>query len=226
VNLLCVIKDANMAEFASPAESLGNGEWRTLRYPLQAFTNAPWAQVRPDKPALPIKGMKFVVQGLDGAGAVTFEARNLCALTGKVRTTPVCRFGEGTFGPLVTPVAEPGVEVLGHIEGRTDGLLAARGQGTGLTLYCPVPYLPRAILRDVLQQAGVHRYDPDPDDILRADSRLIAIHTKAGGARHLSFPAAVTLREAVSGKVLGQGATLDLALPSNSTTILEMTDAK
>ena len=137
LGLRCVIKDANMAEFVSPSVSLGNGEWRELRTPLQAFTNAPWAQVRPESPALPLKGMKFVLDGLGRAGVVTLEMRNLCSLTGTVMETQVRRFGEGTFGPLVTPVAVPGVEVVGHLEGREDGLLAVRGQGPACR--CTVP---------------------------------------------------------------------------------------
>jgi len=224
LGLRCVIKDAEMAEFVSPAESLGNGERRLLRYPFAAFTNAPWAKLRPARPAFPLKGMKFVLDGLGGAGPVTLELRNLCTLTGRMTKTTVRRFGEGSFGPLVTPVAAPGVEVLGHIEGRADGLLAVRGSGTSLVMYCPVPFLPREVLRAVLQEAGVRRYDDDGGDVVRADSRFVAVHTKAGGARRLNLPKAGAVRDAVGGQLLGQGPTLELTLPPNSTSILETTD--
>ena len=59
---------------------------------------------------------------------------------------------------------------------------------------------------------------------MRADSRLLAIHTKAGGARRLTLPANQAARDAISGQPLGEGPTLDLQLPPNSTTILELTD--
>jgi hypothetical protein len=224
LNLRAVIKDANLAEFVSPAVTLPAGEWKTLHLPLQAFTNAPWAQVRPERPALPLQGMKFVIDGLANAGPITVQMRNLSLLTGEVRTTPVRRFGEGMFGPLVTPVAEPGVQVLGHIEGREDGLLAVRGQGRALTLYCPVPFLPREVLNAVLREAGVHVYDPDPADVVRADSRFVAVHTAEGGPRRLAFPGPVTVHDALSGQRLGTGPALDLTLPPHSTTILEITN--
>ncbi len=170
--------------------------------------------------------MKFVLDGLGGAGAVTLDLRGLCTLTGRVVTTPVRRFGEGTFGPLVAPVAGPNATVLGHVEGRPEGLLVRRGAGTSLVLYCPVPYLPREVLAAVLDEAGVHRFDADAADIVRADSRFVAIHTKAGGARRLSFPRPVAACDAVSGQSLGQGTSLELTLPANSTTILETTDVE
>jgi len=60
---------------------------------------------------------------------------------------------------------------------------------------------------------------------VRADSRLLAIHTKAGGPRRLMLPGNVAVADAITGGRLGAGATLDVTLPANSTTILEVTDA-
>jgi len=89
-----------------------------------------------------------------------------------------------------------------------------------------VPYLPREVLAAVLDEAGVHRFDADAADIVRADSRFVAIHTKTGGARRLSFPRPVAACDAVSGQSLGQSQSLELTLPANSTTILETTDVE
>lgn len=222
LNLTCVIKDANLAEFVTPAETFTSAEPRQLCYPLQAFENAPWSKDKPAHPALPLRGMKFVVRGVGGSGAITVRLRNLETLSGEVTQTDVCRFGEDTFGPLVTPVAAPGVKVLGHVEGREDGLLAVRRAGQELAVYCPVPYLPRELLANVLSAAGVHRYDDDFRDVLRADSRFVAIHTQAGGARSLRLPARAVVREALTGEKVGEGTNVPLTLPANSTTILEL----
>lgn len=222
IELRCVIKDANLAEFVAPAEALPRDQWRELSIPVQAFTNAPWSAQKPPQPAWPLQGMKFVIDGISNA-AVTLEMQGLSALSGKITGRKVCHFGDGAaFGPLVAPVAAPGVTALGHVEAQPEALLAVRGEGTKLSLYCPVPFLPREILAVVLAQAGVHVYDTDPADVLRADSRFLAIHTKAGGPRRLSFPLPVAVHEAISGKLLGQGGSLDLQLPPNSTAILEM----
>lgn len=222
INLRVVIKDADLAEFVGPAETFTDSKFKTLAYPLRAFTNAPWAQVKPDHPALPLRGMKFVFEGIGNIGAIKVQMRNLQTLTGEVVTGKACLFGDGTFGPLVTPVAEPGTTVLGHIEGRTDGLLAVRGKGTRLTLYCPVPYLPREILVNVLTQSGVTRYDDNLLDILRADSRFVAIHTREGGQRTLHLPGAYLVKDAISGQELGKGNTVPLKLGADSTTILQV----
>lgn len=222
INLRCVIKDANLAEFVSPTETFTDANFRTLGYPLRAFMNAPWAQVRPERPALPLRGMKFVVDGVGSIGPVTVQLRNLRTLTGDIIPARAARFGEGTFGPLVTAVASSGTTILGHIEGRVDGLLAVRGTGPTTTVYCPIPYLPRELLTNVLRAAGVHRYDVDTQDVLRADSRLIAIHTKEGGQRTLRLPASAVLKEAITGVKVGEGTTVPLKLEPNSTTILQV----
>ncbi|MEN6301753.1 MAG: beta-galactosidase [Armatimonadia bacterium] len=221
-NLKVVIKDANLAEFVTPVETFADAKLKTLAYPRAAFDNAPWSKSKPERPALPLRGMKFVVGGVNGIGPMTVQLRNLRALTGTVKTTPVCRFGDGTFGPLVTPLPQPGVEVLGHIEGRQDGLLATSGRGLQTVLYCPVPYLPAEVLMGVLAEAGVHRYTTNPADVLRADSRFMALHTKEGGARTLSLPKPATLRDAISGQTIGQGQRIEVTLPPNSTSIYEM----
>ncbi|MHB8997468.1 MAG: beta-galactosidase [Armatimonadota bacterium] len=222
INLRCVIKDANLAEFVTPAETFTDSSPRTLAYPLTAFANAPWSKQKPEHPALPLKGMKFVVDGISSIGPVTVALSNLRVLTGETITTQAARFGDATFGPLVTPVPEPGTTVLGHIEGRSDGLLAIRGKSRSLSVYCPIPYLPREVLANVLDEAGVHRYDSNLQDVLRADSHLLAIHTKEGGQRMLRLPSAGRVTDAVTGQKVGEAKALPLMLPQDSTTILRL----
>lgn len=222
IGLRCVLKDANYAEFVSPTEVFTDGKPHPLAYSLSAFTNAPWAKVRPERPALPLKGLKFVLDGIASLGPVHVQLRDLQVLKGDTTTTRVCRFGDTSFGPTVTPLPQPGTRVLGHVDGRSAVLLAARGQGSAFQLFCPVPYLPREVLANVLTQAGVHRYDDNLRDVLRADSRLLAIHTQAGGARTLRLPEEGMVREALSERVVGRGPELSLQLPPDSTTILEL----
>lgn len=222
INLSVVIKDANLAEFVGPPQYFSTTDFTALDYSLKAFLNAPWSQAKPERPALPLKGMKFIVRGIGNIGPVKVQMRNLRTLTGETVAGKASRFGDETFGPLVTPVAEPGTTVLGHIEGRADGLLAMRGRGKDLAVFCPVPYLPREILANVLREAGVHRYDNDLQDVLRADSRYLAIHTKAGGQRTLTLPRSGAVTDAISGQAVGMGTAATLTLAPNSTTILEL----
>ena len=78
----------------------------------------------------------------------------------------------------------------------------------------------------VLAEAGVHRYTTNPADVLRADSRFIALHTKEGGPRTLSLPKPATLRDAISGQTIGQGQRVEVTLPPNSTSIYEMVQTR
>jgi hypothetical protein len=222
LSVQCVIKDANDDEFVSPPTFLADTKPRQVIYPLRAHTNAPWAVRKPPAPALPVRGMKFVVYGVGGGGQISLQIQNLCCLTGAVSTRTLCRFGEGIFGPAFSPVAGPGTRVLGHLEDREACLLAIRGQGPGATLFCPAPYLPRQILANLFDESAVWRYDTNPLDILRGDSRLLAIHTKEGGLRTLRLPQPNAVRDAITGLNFGQGTTLPLILEPNSTTILEL----
>lgn len=219
--LHCVIKDANAAEFVSPLEALTASRWRELHYPFEAFQNAPWAKEKPAKPCFPLKGMKFVLYGVNGAGPVTLEMKQLCALTGRVVRRLERTFGEGKFGPLVAPQPSPDVEILGHIDGCEESTLAVKRQGRQFVLYCPAPYLPREIFRAVFKEAGVHFYTEEPSDVVRVDSQFIAIHTKAGGPRRLHLPVKASIRDALTGAAIGRGKDIHILLPPNSTAIYE-----
>jgi hypothetical protein len=100
--------------------------------------------------------------------------------------------------------------------------VALAGTGLATSLFSAVPRVPREFLLEVLRQAGVHRYIDATGDVLRADSRYICIHTKEGGARTLRLPSARTVRDALSKRVLGEGPAVELELPANSTTLMEV----
>jgi hypothetical protein len=216
-----VIKDANWAEFATAPIALNSDDWQSLTLPFVGLQNAPWAQLRPAKPALPLQGMKFVVRGTQGAGLLKVSLRNLQALDGEVATREVADFGEGAFGPALTPQAGSG-QVLGTIEGTPYPGLVRTGAGKTLMLYCAAPFLPREVLRSVAREAGVHAYSTNPRDVVRADSRYLVIHTKEGGSRVLRLPGSVTLGDALSGEKVGEGSRVPVRLPPDSTTVWDM----
>ena len=95
------------------------------------------------------------------------------------------------------------------------------GDGAGSVLFSSAPFIPRDLLAEMVRRAGVHQYIDAPGDVVRADSRFICIHTKEGGPRKLRLPEACTVSDAFTGAVLGTGASVDLTLPRNSTTLLE-----
>ncbi len=223
----CVIKDADWAEFATPEAAIPSGGWEELQYPLAAFTNAPWARVRPAAPALPLKGMKFVLRGTDGAGPCEVDFAGLRWLRGQLTRREVRSFGDAAdgssavFGPGLIP-SGAGCTVLGRIGDTARPGLVRSGQGAGLTVFCAVPFVPRQVLAAVAREAGVHQYDDHLEDVVRADSRLLAIHTREGGPRTIHLLHRGTVTDALSGQVVGRAPGLVLTLPPTSTTLLEV----
>lgn len=213
-----VIKDANWAEFATGEMALTTGDWQPLTLAFANLQNAPWAKVRPPRPALPLQGMKFVFRGTQGAGPVRVHLRNLQTLAGDLETRQRAVFGTGAFGPALVPAAGAG-KTLGLVADTSWPGLVRRGSGRTLVLFCAVPVLPREILRNVAREVGVHVYSPDRRDVVRADSRYLVIHTKEGGPRWLRLPRAAVLRDAMTGETIGEGRRIKLSLPPNSTTV-------
>lgn len=219
--LRTVIKDASWAEFQTAPEVIVPGDWRRLNYPLEAFTNAPWSKLQPEKIALPIRGMKFVLDGTNTAGRCTVSFRDLAAISGPVSKAELCSYGEGVFTPGLIPGEGQGI-VLGRLAGTGEPAVVMTGEGRSSSLFSAAPSMPRDLLAEMVRRAGVHQYIDAPGDVLRADSRFISIHTKDGGTRELKLRAPATVRNAVTQGVVGRGASIALDLPPNSTTLLEL----
>ena len=99
-------------------------------------------------------------------------------------------------------------------------LLASRGEPGRRQVLSTLPFIPRQILAALLDDAGVQRYTTSPEIIVRADSGLIALHSKDGGRCDLRLPRPATLSDALTGTPIGQGERVSLDLPPTSTTLL------
>lgn len=219
--LRTVIKDANWAEFQTAPEVIVPGDWRRLNYSLESFANAPWSKLQPGKIALPIRGMKFVLDGTNTAGKCTLSLRDLAAVSGPVAKSERRSYGEGVFTPALIPRDGQGI-VLGRLTGTGEPAVVMTGHGLSSSLFSAVPSMPRDLLAEMVRRAGVHQYIDAPADVLRADSRFISIHTKDGGPRELKLIEPATVRNAITEGVVGRGASIHLDLPPNSTTLLEL----
>jgi len=224
LSLRFVVKDANWAEFVAPAEVLVAGGSRRLNYSLSGFDNAPWSKKKPDTMALPLRGMKFVIDNTANVGQCSLSLTNLESLDGEETRERAPRYGTESFRPALVPAAD-GLRVLGRIQGTDLPALVATGQGLGTTVFSCVPFIPREVFAALMKQAGVHQYVDVRGDVLRADSRFLAIHTKPGGARTLKLPTVSVVRDALTGKTLGRGRAVPILLPPTSTTILELSPA-
>lgn len=216
-----VIKDANWNEFRTPGMTLVAGESYSLDYPLSVFEAAPWSREKPDAPTLPLRGCKFVLNDTANMGRCVLELRNLRADIGELVTHEVLRFGSGAFAPALIP--RGGGRLLGRIAGTDLPGLVASGEGRATSVFCSIPFIPRELLVGVMREAGVHRYIDESADVLRADSRFIALHTAAGGQRTLRLPTPATVVDALTGELLGHGSSIALELEPDSTVLMELT---
>jgi len=165
--------------------------------------------------------MKFVLSNVANAGECELQLSRLRSLQGDVTTQQVRTFGSGFVVPTLTPTGE-GYRVLGIVEGTNRPGLVVTGEGKATVLFCAAPFIPRQTLRALMTQAGIETYDEDTDDVLRADSRYIAIHTKAGGQRTLHLPLGGRLIDALTGQELGEGREVTVELPAESTSLFEV----
>jgi hypothetical protein len=221
LGLRLVIKDADAAEFAAPALAITSTPQTTL-LPLAAFGKAPWSRATATAPRFPLSGVKFVLNGAVGNQPQTVLLRAFASVQGDLTRTEIRQYGEPGNACPVLSIADPQATVLGRESSTGAVLLASRGEPGRRQMFSALPFVPRQILAALLDEAGVQRYTTSPEIIVRADSGLVALHTKDGGRCDLRLPRAATVSDALTGAAIGQGERLTLDLPPTSTTLLRL----
>lgn len=117
--------------------------------------------------------------------------------------------GPLAYGPVLLPTDG---HVLGHAWtklGRNLAGLAVKERpaadgSTWTSVFSSTPGLPAGFWRNAARHAGAHVWC-ESDDILLADSQLVAIHAAAAGPRTILLPRASDVVDVVSGEPVGQG---------------------
>ncbi len=81
--------------------------------------------------------------------------------------------------------------------------LCFKSFGDWTSVYIAAPMVPAGLLRNLARLAGVHVYS-DSDDVLYADDRFLALHTRYAGPRRLCLPRVCDVHDLFAGD-LGQG---------------------
>lgn len=196
--------DARGIPWSGPRVVIERSTWQTLSFPLADFDLASYAQERAEKPQFPIRAIKLVADlqpGTDYALAIG----DLLAQKGTVRTEEVATLGDPNLmeGPIFA-VTDPQVTVLGHIAhaGRRYGVLAERRFDGWTSVVVAIPFVSRHFLAALLDQAGVHRYLDDPEDVLLANRSLLLLHTRTGGKKRVRLPGPERLVDLTTGEML------------------------
>ena len=80
---------------------------------------------------------------------------------------------------------------------------AVKQMGDWTSVYCSVPVLPPAVLRNIARQAGVHIYS-DMDDFVAANNWLLTVSAAIAGPRTLRIPRKATIVDAMSNEVVAR----------------------
>ncbi len=217
--LRVAVKSADGGEFASPGFALSPRP-REIVLPMASFTRAPWSRRGGEAIVFPLRGLKLVLDGVtrNRPGQLTVQSIEMAwGATTRRRTR---RFGDPSYPLTVLTIEDPAAAALGRDADSGAVVLACKGAAGARRVFAAYPYVPRPLLSALIRDAGARPYVDSPDVIVRADSDLIALHTKRGGKHALRLPRPARLSHALSSEALGRGAALKLTLPPCSTTLL------
>lgn len=84
-----------------------------------------------------------------------------------------------------------------------NGTPGERGPGDYAIVFTTAVPLPAPLLRNLARFSGTHVYT-DEDDVVYADSRMVAVHTVKPGPRQIRLPRPSAVWEVISGEKLGE----------------------
>jgi len=151
-------------------------------------------------------GMKLAVQHLSGQYRLRLVDGTHPYTRGVVpREYPA----EDAIAPLFH-VADPTVTELGRawhgdIQ-TTKPAFALKKMPNWTSVYCSVPALPPAVIRNMAREAGVHVYT-DNDDFMAANNWLLTICAASDGPRTIYLPSKATVVDALNGETVSRDAT-------------------
>jgi len=117
------------------------------------------------------------------------------------------RFTYEKLSPLFW-VDDPEAQMLGtgwHNYGVTKPCFAVKGMPNWTSVYCSVPVLPPAVIRNIAREAGVHIYD-DRDDFVAANNWLLTVCAAGDGPRIIRLPRRATVVDALTGETVATDA--------------------
>lgn len=97
--------------------------------------------------------------------------------------------------------------------------------GSGYTsVYAAVPGVPAALLRELADAAGVHRYINDKDAIVETNDSYVSVTALNAGTQTITLPAAKYAYNVYTGESYGSVSSIDVSLDANETALIRVTD--
>ncbi len=144
-----------------------------------------------------------------------------------VAENPLCQGVSGPFGPhqktLRLQFAVQPAQDIEPIARYPSGQLAVAtaDQGRWRSVYFATLFAPARLLRNIARAAGVWIYC-ETNDVVVADEHFLAIAASSDGAKTVRLPRECTVRDALTGEVVGRGREVTVEMRKGDTRLLWM----
>lgn len=115
-------------------------------------------------------------------------------------------FNTNTEDYQFTPIFfanDPDAEVIGHLKAIDQPGLVYKDLGSRKSVYSSAPLLQPNLIRNILEQAGVHIYSKG-NDLIYANDTYVSLTAYASGNRLLQLPKDQKITDALNGQVLAE----------------------
>jgi len=96
-----------------------------------------------------------------------------------------------------------GVDVLGHLKGSNKPGIALKNHQGFRSIWMAAPQPPMQLLRNIFEQAGVHVYSNNGDQVF-INSRFAGLYAITSGEKEVVLPRNMKVREALDGEIVAQ----------------------
>ena len=130
--------------------------------------------------------------------------------------------GKKSVSPMAV-VTDTNAAVLGTLVDNGNAAFAIKDMGTWTSIYSAVPCIPAEVLRNILQAEGVHTYCDDPDSVIFASDKYVAINCANGGEKTITLPGNYSVYDVYNKKVIAVNtATVTVNMADNSTRLFRL----
>lgn len=135
-------------------------------------------------------------------------------------------YGSSSGKNVVSPIAvvnDIDATILASMVGTGEGAFAVKNMGNWTSIYSAVPCIPAQVLRNILEMQDVHIYCDDPDSVIFASDKYVAINCAYGGEKTITLNANYSVYEVYTQKVIASNTnTIVVNMEDNSTRLFRL----
>jgi hypothetical protein len=109
-----------------------------------------------------------------------------------------------SYGPVLYPMDGTSLGLAWTKMGKTYSGLSVKDMGAWTSVFTTAVPLPADLWRGLARAAGAHIYT-ESNDILLADSTIVALHSIQSGEKTIRLPGTYTVEDVISGEIVGEG---------------------